>query len=173
MLHSRSLCTLYFVVYLWTIFLASMPKFGHHIIAKYENFTEYVCLNVGVKSFGHVWLSYKDAMNSSHILCISKFKVTKIIILQKRVGKYVTAFFLHILLFMQLYTSLFVSPFNKMYLHVCTTTVVGHVLYNQLPQNVELCGALTAAFSHCQSLSSLVPSPFMDSPGMRLVIKVQ
>ena len=32
--------------------LVTVPKFGHHIIAKYENFTEYVCLNVGVKSFG-------------------------------------------------------------------------------------------------------------------------
>ena len=51
MLHSRSLCTLYFFVYLWTIFLASMPKFGHHISAKYENFTDHVCLNVGVKKF--------------------------------------------------------------------------------------------------------------------------
>ena len=46
--------------------------------------------------------------------------------------------------------------------HVCIVAVVGHVFHNQLPQNTSSYRVvLTAAFAHCQSLSSHVPRLFM------------
>ena len=64
------------------------------------------------------------------------YMYSKVQSLQKKIGQNVKAFFLHILLFMQLYISQNVNsfpPHNVLYVsHVCIVAVVGHVFHNQL-----------------------------------------